>query len=290
MDKFFYLLTDGMKNLWRHKLTTFTAVFTLFLALFFVGLLATAGTNTHKILQYLRTKYKIEVFFKQDVSNDEAIGYIYRIKQIKGVRTATIIEKEDAIRIFKDQFGENIIDILGYNPLPVSAVVNINRTSRDRLSVEPIINEIKAINQVDEVRYQGSLINKIERTYTRIIDQFPFLAGFIIFITVLVIYNTMKLSVYGRRELITSLQLIGATRTFVKMPFIFEGIFIGILSVSLVFPALIGSINGINYLLMNFTSWGIKLIFDPTVLIWLFVLVISITFVGSYRAVSNFLK
>jgi cell division transport system permease protein len=100
----------------------------------------------------------------------------------------------------------------------------------------------------------------------------------------------MKLSVYGRRQLITSLQLIGATRTFVKMPFIFEGIFIGILSVSLVFPALIGSINGINYLLMNFTSWGIKLIFDPTVLIWLFVLVISITFVGSYRAVSNFLK
>jgi cell division transport system permease protein len=290
MYKFFYLLTDGMKNLWRHKLTTFTAVFTLFLALFFVGLLATAGTNTHKILQYLRTKYKIEVFFKQDVSNDEAIGYIYRIKQIKGVRTATIIEKEDAIRIFKDQFGENIIDILGYNPLPVSAVVNINRTSRDRLSVEPIINEIKAINQVDEVRYQGSLINKIERTYTRIIDQFPFLAGIIIFFTVLVIYNTMKLSVYGRRELITSLQLIGATRTFVKMPFIFEGVFIGILSVSLVFPALIGSINGINYLLMNFTSWGIKLIFDPTVLIWLFVLVISITFVGSYRAVSNFLK
>jgi len=290
MDKFFYLLTDGMKNLWRHKLTTFTAVFTLFLALFFVGILATAGTNTHKILQYLRTKYKIEVFFKQNVSNDEAIGYIYRIKQIKGVRTATIIEKEDAIRIFKDQFGENIIDILGYNPLPVSAVVNLNRTSRDRLSVDPIINEIKAINQVDEVRYQGNLINKIERTYTRIIDQFPFLAGIIIFITVLVIYNTVKLSVYGRRELITSLQLIGATRTFVKMPFIFEGIFIGILSVSLVFPALIGSINGINYLLMNFTSWGIKLIFDPTVLIWLFVLVISITFIGSYRAVSNFLK
>tara|TARA_B100000809_G_scaffold61524_2_gene58238 strand:- start:1388 stop:2260 length:873 start_codon:yes stop_codon:yes gene_type:complete len=290
MDKFFYLLTDGMKNLWRHKLTTFTAVFTLFLALFFVGILATAGTNTHKILQYLRTKYKIEVFFKQNVSNDEAIGYIYRIKQIKGVRTATIIEKEDAIRIFKDQFGENIIDILGYNPLPVSAVVNLNRTSRDRLSVDPIINEIKAINQVDEVRYQGNLINKIERTYIRIIDQFPFLAGIIIFITVLVIYNTVKLSVYGRRELITSLQLIGATRTFVKMPFIFEGIFIGILSVSLVFPALIGSINGINYLLMNFTSWGIKLIFDPTVLIWLFVLVISITFIGSYRAVSNFLK
>jgi ABC-type antimicrobial peptide transport system permease subunit len=74
------------------------------------------------------------------------------------------------------------------------------------------------------------------------------------------------------------------------MPFIFEGLFIGIFSAALVFPALIGSINGVNYLFMNYTSWGIKLIFDPTVLIWLFALVIIITFVGSYRAASSLLK
>ena len=112
MDKFLYLVSEGMKNIWRHKMTTFTAVFSLFLALFFVGLLATAGTNTHKILHYFRAKYKIEVFFKQDVSNEEAISYIHRIKRIKGVRTVTLIDKEDAVRIFKDQFGEDILDIL----------------------------------------------------------------------------------------------------------------------------------------------------------------------------------
>jgi len=290
MDKFLYLVSEGMKNIWRHKMTTFTAVFSLFLALFFVGLLATAGTNTHKILHYFRAKYKIEVFFKQDVSNQEAISYIHRIKRIEGVRTATLIDKEDAVRIFKDQFGEDILDILGYNPLPVSAVVNLTRTSRDPIKVEPIIKEISAINRVEEVRYQGNLINKIERTYTRILDRFPYLAGLIIFVAVLVIYNTVKLSVYARKDLITSLQLIGASRTFVKMPFIFEGLFIGIFSAALVFPALIGSIKGVNYLFMNYTSWGIKLIFDPTVLIWLFALVIIITFVGSYRAVSSLLK
>ena len=251
MDKFLYLVSEGMKNIWRHKMTTFTAVFSLFLALFFVGLLATAGTNTHKILHYFRAKYKIEVFFKQDVSNQEAISHIHRIKRIEGVRTATLIDKEDAVRIFKDQFGEDILDILGYNPLPVSAVVNLTRTSRDPIKVEPIIKEISAINRVEEVRYQGNLINKIERTYTRIMDRFPYLAGLIIFVAVLVIYNTVKLSVYARKDLITSLQLIGASRTFVKMPFIFEGLFIGIFSAALVFPALIGSINGVNYLFMN---------------------------------------
>jgi len=290
MDKFLYLLTEGVKNTWRHKMTAFTAIFSLFIALYIVGLLATAGNNTHKVLHYLRSKYKIEVFFKQDVSNEEAVGLIHRIKKIKGVRTATIIEKEDAMRIFKDQFGENITDILGYNPLPVSAVVNVERTRRNPLRVEPIIKEIRTIDRVEEIRYQGNLINKIEMNYKRVSDRFPYFSGIIIFIAVLIIYNTIKLSVYSRRDLIRSLQLTGATRLFVKLPFIIEGIFIGLISVILVFPALMGTVKGVNYMVSNFTSLGIKLAFDTSVWIWLFTLVVVIALIGSYRAVSSFLK
>ncbi|MEE3188978.1 MAG: permease-like cell division protein FtsX [Candidatus Neomarinimicrobiota bacterium] len=271
-------------------MTTFTAIFSLFIALYIVGLLATAGNNTYKVLHYLRSKYKIEVFFKQDVSNEEAVGLIHRIKKIKGVRTATIIEKEDAMRIFKDQFGENITDILGYNPLPVSAVVNVDRTRKDPLRVEPIIKEIRTMDRVEEIRYQGNLINKIEMNYKRISDRFPYFSGIIIFIAVLVIYNTIKLSVYSRRDLIRSLQLIGATRLFVKLPFIIEGIFIGLISVILVFPALMGTVKGVNYMVSNFTSMNIKLTFDTSVWIWLFTLVVVITLIGSYRAASSFLK
>ena len=290
MDKFLYLLTEGVKNTWRHKMTAFTAIFSLFIALYIVGLLATAGNNTHKVLHYLRSKYKIEVFFKQDVSNEEAVGLIHRIKKIKGVRTATIIEKEDAMRIFMDQFGENITDILGYNPLPVSAVVNVDRTRRDPLRVEPIIKEIRTIDRVEEIRYQGNLINKIEMNYKRVSDRFPYFSSIIIFIAVLIIYNTIKLSVYSRRDLIRSLQLIGATRLFVKLPFIIEGIFIGLISVILVFPALMGTVKGVNYMVSNFTSMNIKLTFDTSVWIWLFALVGVITLIGSYRAASSFLK
>ncbi|SVA59408.1 uncharacterized protein METZ01_LOCUS112262 [marine metagenome] len=271
-------------------MTAFTAIFSLFIALYIVGLLATAGNNTHKVLHYLRSKYKIEVFFKQDVSNEEAVGLIHRIKKIKGVRTATIIEKEDAMRIFKDQFGENITDILGYNPLPVSAVVNVDRTRRNPLRVEPIIKEIRTIDRVEEIRYQGNLINKIEMNYKRVSDRFPYFSGIIIFIAVLIIYNTIKLSVYSRRDLIQSLQLIGATRLFVKLPFIIEGIFIGLISVILVFPALMGTVKGVNYMVSNFTSMNIKLTFDTSVWIWLFALVVVITLIGSYRAASSFLK
>ena len=290
MDKFLYLVTEGIKNTWRHKMTTLTAIFSLFIALYIVGIMATAGNNTHKLLHYLRSKYKIEVFIKQGVSNEEAVGMIHSIKQIDGVRNATIIEKEDAVRIFKDQFGENIVDLLGYNPLPVSAVVNLDRNRRDRLRVEPIIKQIGAIGQVEEIRYQGNLISKIERNYKRVIDQLPYISGVIILVTVLIIYNTIKLSVYSRRDLIKTLQLIGATRTFIKLPFIIQGVMIGLISVIFVFPALIITVEGLNYIISNFSSLSLKLSFDPFVWFWLFLIVVAITILGSYRAASGFLK
>ena len=290
MDKIHYLISEGFKNIWRHKMTAFTAVFSLFLALFFVGLMATAGENTHKILQYLRAKYKIEVFFDQDVANEKALGLIHQIKKINGVRTVTLIEKEDAMRIFKDQFGEDILEILGYNPLPVSAVINLVRASKFPVKADPIVNKIKTMKGVAEVRYQGSLIRKIERTYYRILGKLPVIAGIVVLVAVLVIYNTVKLSVYSRKQLITNLEMIGATRTFIKMPFIFEGFFIAILSSSIAFPALVGTIETGNYILANFTSWGIRLSFDPVIWIWLFVLSATITILGSYRAIAGILK
>ncbi len=290
MNKFLYLFIEGIKNTWRHKMTAFTAIISLFISLYIIGILATFGNNTHKVLHYLRSKYKIEVFFDQAVSNEQAVGIIYKIKKIEGVRTATIIEKEDAVRIFKDQFGENIIELLGYNPLPVSAVINLERNRRDPLKVEPIIRELRSMNQVDEIRYQGNLINKIERNYKRIIDYLPYLSGVIILIAVLIIYNTIKLSVYSRRDLIRTLQLIGASRMFIKLPFIIEGIFIGLCSTVLVLPALLVTIETINYIASNFTTLGMKLRFDPFVMIWIFIMVIIISIIGSYRAASSFLK
>ena len=84
--------------------------------------------------------------------------------------------------------------------------------------------------------------------------RFPNLAGIFVMVAVLVIYNTVKLSVFARKDLIKSLELIGATRTFIKMPFIFEGIIDGLLSALVAFPCLLATVNGSNYLIKNFTS------------------------------------
>ena len=290
MDKFLYLVSEGLKNVWRHKMTTFTAVFSLFLALYFVGLLATAGENTRSILQYLRSKYKIEVFFKQNVDLKMAKKVSDSILEIKGVRSSTVINKDDAVRIFKDQFGEDILGILGYNPLPISAVVNLKRNSEQLLNATPIVNDIKRMEGVEEVRYQGHLIKKIERTYSRFMKVFPWVAMVFITVAVLVIYNTVKLSIYSRKELINSLKLIGATKLFIQMPFIFEGLIDGILATIISVPLILGTINGANYVIDNFTSWNIELTIAPILFLWLTLLSGIISVLGSYRAVSGVMK
>ena len=290
MDKFLYLVSEGLKNVWRHKMTTFTAVFSLFLALYFVGLLATAGENTRSILQYLRSKYKIEVFFKQNVDLKMAKKVSDSILEIKGVRSSTVINKDDAVRIFKDQFGEDILGILGYNPLPISAVVNLKRNSEELLNATPIVNDIKRMEGVEEVRYQGHLIKKIERTYSRFMKVFPWVAMVFITVAVLVIYNTVKLSIYSRKELINSLKLIGATKLFIQMPFIFEGLIDGILATIISVPLIIGTINGANYVIDNFTSWNIELTIAPILFLWLTLLSGIISVLGSFRAVSGVMK
>ena len=290
MDKLLYLISEGFKNVWRHKMTTFTAVFSLFLALYFVGLLAIAGENTKSILQYLRSKYKIEVFFKQDIEYQSAKSISASILKIKGVRSSTVINKDDAVRIFKDQFGEDILAILGYNPLPISAVVNLKRKSDQLLDASPIVNEIKILDGVEQVRYQGHLIKKIERTYAKIMKYFPFMAMVFVLVAVLVIYNTVKLSIFARKELINSLKLIGATKLFIQMPFIFEGLIDGFMASLIASPLILVTVNGINYMMNNFTSWNIQLSIAPILFLWLTLLSGIISVVGSYRAVSGIMK
>ena len=290
IDKLFYLTSEGMKNVWRHKLTSFIAVISMSISIYVVCLLFIAGLNTQKILQYFRGKYKIEVFFNQSVSNQEAVGLIHKIRKIKGVRTASLIEKEDALRIFKDQFNEDILKILGYNPLPVSAVINISRTKIGPIKIEKIIREIKEIGSIEKVLYQGSLIRKIENNYKRIVEKLPYVGVAIILTTILIIFNTIRLSLFSRRELISNLKLIGATKLFIITPFLVEAFIISFFSLMLVFPLLFGTVEGVNFLIGNFSSFKVKVSLDVRILSILPMIVFIVTLFGSYRASSSFIK
>ncbi|MGY8751647.1 MAG: cell division protein FtsX [Fidelibacterota bacterium] len=289
MDKMMFLLSEGLKNLWRHKLTAFTAVFSIFLTLTVAGSLIVVSDNTGKIIDYLRDKYKIEVFFKQNTSNERIKEIVKEFQSIRGVRSTTVITKSDAKKIFKSQFGENILDIVGFNPLPASCVINLVKEKKDKLNLRPIIDRLRKFSEVDEVNYQGRLINRIENSYQAFVKVSIILLIIILIISILIISNTVRLTIYAKKDLIKSFQLVGATRAFVKTPFILEGIFHGLIGAVFASVLLLVSLEfSSNFI---FTITGVKI--DYSFLNLFFILSslgIVISFLGSNRAISQFLK
>ena len=142
--KFIFLFAEGFKSFWRHKLTAVTAVISIFLSLLSIGFLIVMYQNSGILMDYLRSKYKIEVFYDIVLTNEEAIALTEQIRKIEGIQSATLINKEDALQIYKDQFDEDLYEMLGYNPLPFSCVVNVVRGDMSPFLLEPIINKIQA--------------------------------------------------------------------------------------------------------------------------------------------------
>jgi len=289
MDKIIFLFSEGLKNLWRHKLTAFTSIFTTFLTLIVAGSLIIASENTNKVIEYLRDKYKIEVFFKKDVSDKRLGEIIKEFKMIRGVSSITIITKGDAEKIFKSQFGEDILEILGYNPLPASCVLNVVKKQANRIKIRPIIDQLRKFPEVDEVSYQGRLISRIESYYEKFVKSMTGLLILVLVVSVFIISNTVRLTIYAKKELIQSLQLIGATNVFVKAPFIIEGVFHGLIGAALASLLLISGLNFGSKIIYSVAE--IQLEYNALFLVSLLGLIgILISFIGSSRAISRFLK
>ena len=289
MDKFIFLLSEGIKNLWRNKLTSFSAIFSIFLTLVIAGSLVIISQNTNKVIEYLRDKYKIEVFFKDNVPIQKVEEVVASFNQIKGVRSTTLITKNDAEKIFKSQFGEDIMNLVGYNPLPVSCVVNIVKDDINKININPIINKLKSYVEVDEVNYQGRIIFQIESYYQKFISIMSLILVTVIFITIFTISNTVRLTIYSREKLIESLQLIGATRAFIKAPFIIEGILHGFIGTIMASALLVGGLIFGNDIIISLFS--VKIEYDIKLLILLLGgISFFVSIIGGSRAVSKFLK
>ena len=287
LDRLLFLFAEGFRNLLRHKLTVFAAVFSVFMTMIIIGSLLIIGKNTNKLIFYLRSKYKIEVFFDSDISKRDARNLVEDIGSIEGVRNTTFIDKENATRIFEKQFGENILDYIDRNPLPMSCVVNVNRTGDFELDIFPIVKRITALDGVDNVEHQGKLIQRIENYHNRFTKLFFICSIVIIGITITIIYNTIKLTIFAKKDLIQDLHIIGATNTFVKVPFLIEGMLQGLIGSSIAFFVLSIALTIGNGLISQFASITIRM--DPAAASVMLLIGVLISFIGSFLSVSRFL-
>ena len=174
------------------------------------------GFNTDSLVNFFRSKYTFEIFLNDDVSLEQSTIITRDLQSNAAIYSVILIDKEKSADIFLEEFGENVVDMLGYNPLPMSLKVSLEKNNFDLNRIEGLINDIENYNFVDSVEYRGAYIDNIEDKINLFIFFFLILVIGIVFISIQMISNTVKLSMSNRSDFIEILQYNGASDIFIK--------------------------------------------------------------------------
>ncbi len=285
MDKFLYLLSEGFRSLWRAKLSAFSSITAIGMTLSFVGFGAMATSNLARLASESRAEYSIEVFFTQLTTDSEAQEIMEQIISMNSVREATLVTKQDAAEIFQEEFGENIYELLDDNPLPTSCTVKLGESGIEPVEVEPVAKAIEAMDRVEKVKYPAKVITTIENYFQGILSVVALISLAILMGTTVLVSNTIRLTIYSRKDLIRILKLLGATDRFVRMPFVVEGVIEGLAGGVIASILTYVFFRATNSFLFLFSRYQIT--WDWRVIILLIVVVVIFSIMGSRKAVQK---
>jgi len=275
IDQFAFLISEGFKSFYRNKLASFLCVITIFINFSILGSLFVVGYNTNSLVDFFRSKYTFEIFLVDDIEEKTYIDFVNQLNSNKIIANTELIDKQKSAIIFKKEFGEDVVEMLGYNPLPISVMVFINEEDFDFSKVDLLIKSLSNIDFVDEVEYRGRYIDEVEDRINLAIFLFLVFVVAIIFLSYQIISNTVNLSMTNRKDFIDILKYNGASRIFIKIPFYIESIIYSVIGSSL-------SFFFVKYFFITFNSY-----FDLNIkmddYLWLWIIGFSI-FIGLYSS------
>jgi len=227
--KFIFLISESFRGFYRAKLPAVISSVTIAISLVILSTAIFAYYNFIGFSQNIKSEFVIQTFFEEDISIQDAKELYTKILFIDGIEEGEFISKETASKIFKEYFDENIEEIVGENPLPMGANYTISENYRDLESARLIQSKIKRHEGIEDVLFERETIRKINNIIEIILSIGFFIGIFILWISVVLVSNTITLIIYSKQKSIEILQLLGATNSFIKFPFILEGIFQGLL-------------------------------------------------------------
>jgi cell division transport system permease protein len=267
----------------------FSVVISISLVLFLLGLLGLLVLNTKKVADHFKEQIALTVYLKDSAKEVEINQLQKSLALAEYTKSATFVSKEDAAADHSASIGEDFMDFLGYNPLQNSIDVYLNADFVTPEMIEEISGDILAKGFVDEVVYDKPLIALLNDNVKKISFWILVISGVFTFIAVLLINSSIRLAVYSKRFIIKTMQMVGATKSFIRKPFIWRSVRLGILGSLL---AVIGM--GIVLYYLNETFPELQLTRDEMMLLVLFsgivILGIFITWVSTFFATQRFLN
>lgn len=221
-----YFLNEGFSGFKRAKLSTATAITSLAIAVLLLGLLVRMGYNAYYLAQKMREMIVVEVFLK-DVNAEKMNQVKQNLARRKEVKSIVYISKDDAKDLFLASFGSEGNALANLNFLPASVQLTFNEDIRGE-QIKALIKDVSKWNEVDEIRFDEAILNILEsriRTFGLIGAG---LSLFILFMALLLVYNTIRLTIFSKQHIIRAMKLVGATKSFIRRPFLIEGLIQGI--------------------------------------------------------------
>ena len=176
---------------------------------------------------------------KQTVSDEEALEFRDDLEKERFIKSTVFISREQGERELADQLGDDFLDIFETSPIPASIDVTLNADYVSADSLEVVKGEIAASSLVDEVVYQKSLVDALNANLNRISMIIAVFVALLLFISYVLINNTVRLNVFARRFTIHTMKLVGATRSFIRAPFLVQSAFQGVFAAFIAIIALL---------------------------------------------------
>ena len=279
-----------MKKIKNKRLLTsyMSIVIIMSIVLFLFGFFGVFVISSNSIANSFKENFSVSIFFQDNVKQIEVAQLQNELLMSDYIDKLSYVSKESAVLIMKEEYGEDFIQDLGYNPLVDSIDLNFKSQYVEAVKIDSISEIIKKNKYVDEIVYDKNLINLINENIKRVTFWLiPSISIFLI-ITFLIINSSIRLSIYSNRQLIKTMQLVGATKSFIRKPFLKTNVFLSLISSFLSISLIILIINYLDNNINFLNNIEPKTIF--ILCLFMILLGLTISYISTFFATQNILK
>ncbi len=267
----------------------FSVVLSVFLVLFLVGILGLFVLNSKKLSDDFKEQIAMTVFFKEEAHDTILKKFAVELKTAKYVKSSVFVSKEDAAKVHTEIIGEDFMTFLGANPLQNSFDIHLKADYIDTNNIRKIESKLRENAMISDIVYDKQLVNLVNDNIKKVSMWILIISGFLTLVAVLLINSSMRLSIHSNRFIIKTMQMVGATKAFIRKPFIWKSIKLGLIGSAL---ALVSLIITLLYLDSSYPNLGIldEKFLITLVLLGVVAVGVIITWVSTYFATQRFLN
>lgn len=235
-------MSAGENKLIRRRLVGawLSTVISISLVLLLVGVAGLLVANARSVSDYFKENMQVSVLMKQEVGEDEALAFVSDLDAMPFIKSTKFVSREQGTKEMSELLGDDFLSVFEAAPIPVSVDVTLKAGYVSSDSLQVVKKEIMRSPLVDEVVYQQSLVDKLNTNLKKISVVLGVFILLLLFISFVLINNTVRLNVFSRRFTIHTMKLVGATKSFIRAPFLVQAVFQGLFSALLATVMLVG--------------------------------------------------